>query len=62
MHIWTKDKYAKFIKKLSKPEVKKKIFLRLANTEKDKKEKDSWAKRLDSNSKVFLSFIFGFFL
>ncbi len=59
--IWTKDKYTEFTKRLNKLEVKRKVFLRLANVEKDKKEEDSWAKRLDSNTKVSLSFIFGFF-
>ena len=39
--IWTKDKYIEFTKKLSKLEVKKKIFLRLANTEENEEEKDS---------------------
>ena len=60
--IWTKDKYAEFIGKLSKPKIKKKVFLKLANPEEDEEEEDSWAKRLGSNSKVFLFFIFGFFL
>ena len=35
MHIWTKDEYAKFTKRLSKSEVKKKVFLRLASMKKD---------------------------
>ena len=60
--IWIKDEYTEFTGRLSKPEVKKKVFLRLANAEEDEEEKDSWAKRLGSNSKVFLSFIFDFFL
>lgn len=39
--IWTKDKYIEFIRKLSKQlEVKKKIFLRLANAEEDKEEEE----------------------
>ncbi len=41
MHIWTKDEFAEFTGRLSKPEVKKKVFLRLANVEKDEKEEDS---------------------
>ncbi len=61
MYIWTKDKYVEVIGKLSIPEIKKKIFLRLANAEKDKKEEDSKAKRLGFNPEVFLSFIFVFF-
>ncbi len=51
-YIWTKDEYAEFTGRLSKPEVKKKVFLRLTNAKEDKEE-DSWAKKL--------SFIFGFF-
>ncbi len=61
MCIWTKDEYAEFIRKPSKPKVKRKIFLRLANTKEDEKEEDSWTKGLSSNSEVFISFIFGFF-
>ena len=41
IRIWTKNKYAKFTKRLNKPEVKKKVFLRLANMKKDEKEEDS---------------------
>ncbi len=41
MCIWTKDEYAEFIKRLSKPEVKKKVFLKLINVEEDKKEDES---------------------
>ena len=41
MRIWTKDKYAEFTKKLSKSEVKRKVFLRLANVKKDEQEEDS---------------------
>ncbi len=48
-----KDEYVEFIGRLSKPEIKRKIFLRLANVEEDEEEEDFWAKRL--------SFIFGFF-
>ncbi len=33
--IWTKDEYAEFTGRLSKLEVKKKVFLRLANAEED---------------------------
>lgn len=40
MHIWTKDKYTKFTRKLKKPEVKKKIFLKQAHME-DNKVNDS---------------------
>ncbi len=40
-HIWTKDEYAEFTGRLSKPEVKRKVFLRLANTEEDEKKEDS---------------------
>lgn len=36
--IQTKDKYAKFIGRLSRSEMKKKVFLRLANVEEDKEE------------------------
>ncbi len=39
-HIWTKDEYAEFTGRLSKPEVKRKVFLSLANMEKDEKEED----------------------
>ncbi len=39
--IWTKDEYAKFTGRLIKPEVKKKVFLRLANAEEDEEEEDS---------------------
>ncbi len=39
--IWTKDEYAKFTGRLSKPEVKRKVFLRLANAEEDEEEEDS---------------------
>ncbi len=62
MCIWTKDEYVEFIKRLSKLKVKKKVFLRLANVEKDKEEEHFLAKRLGSNSEVFLYFIFYFFL
>ncbi len=41
MHIWTKDEYVEFTGRLSKPEVKRKVFLRLANAEKDEEEEDS---------------------
>ncbi len=41
MRIWTKDKYAEFTGKLSKPEVKRKVFLRLANAEEDEEEENS---------------------
>ncbi len=40
-HIWTKDKYAEFIGRLSKLEVKKKVLLRLANVEEDEEEENS---------------------
>ncbi len=40
-HIWTKDEYAEFTERLSKPEVKRKVFLRLANAEEDEEEEDS---------------------
>ena len=40
MRIWTKDKYAEFTRKLSKLEIKRKVFLRLANTKEDEKEED----------------------
>ncbi len=36
--IWTKDEYAEFTRGLSKPEVKRKVFLRLANAEEDEEE------------------------
>ena len=62
MHISTKDEYVEFIRKLSKPEVKRKVFLRLINTEEDEEEKDFSAKRLGSNSEVFLFFVFCFFV
>ncbi len=39
--IWIKDKYAEFTKRLSKPEVKRKVFLKLANVEEDEEEEDS---------------------
>ncbi len=39
--IWTKDEYTEFTGRPSKPEVKKKVFLRLANTEEDEEEEDS---------------------
>ncbi len=39
--IQTKDKYVEFIGRLSKPEVKRKVFLRLANAEEDEEEEDS---------------------
>lgn len=41
LHIWTQDEYTKFIRKLSRqPEVKKKVFLRLANVEKDEEKEE----------------------
>ncbi len=40
-HIWTKDEYAEFTGRLSKPEIKRKVFLRLANAEEDEEEEDS---------------------
>ncbi len=61
MRIWTIDKYIEFTGNLSKPKVKKKIFLKLANVEKDKEEENSWAKRLGFYLKVLLFFIFVFF-
>ncbi len=39
--IWTKDEYVELTGRLSKPEVKRKVFLRLANAEEDKEEEDS---------------------
>lgn len=41
IYISSKDKYVEFIRKLSKLEVKNKVFLKLANAEKDKKKEDS---------------------
>lgn len=41
MYIWTKDKFAKFTRMLSKAKVKKKVFLRLVNMEKDEEEENS---------------------
>lgn len=38
IYIWTQDEYAKFNRKLSRLEVKKKVFLRFANVEKDGKK------------------------
>lgn len=35
IHIWIKDEYAKFIKILNRPEMKKKVFLRLTNIEEE---------------------------
>ena len=62
--IGTKDEYAEFTGRLllSKPEIKKNLFLKLANIEKDKEEENSSAKRISFNSEVFLSFIFIFFM
>lgn len=40
-HLWTKDKYIMFIRKLSKPKVKRPVFLKLVNEEKDEKDDDS---------------------
>lgn len=41
LYIWTQNKYAEFTKKLNKQlEVKKKIFLKFANIEKNKEEKN----------------------
>ncbi len=40
-HIWTKDEYIEFTGRLSKPELKKKVFLRLANAEEDEEEEYS---------------------
>lgn len=53
IRIWIKDKYAEFIENFSKPEVKRKIFLRLSNMEKDEEKEYSWTKRLGSNSEIF---------
>ncbi len=39
--IWTKDKYTEFTGRLSKLEVKRKVFLRRANAEEDEEEEDS---------------------
>lgn len=41
IYILSEDKYIEFIKKLSKLEVKNKVFLKLVNAEKDKKKEDS---------------------
>lgn len=42
IHIQSKDKFARFIRMLNiRPKVKKKIFLKLANTEKDEEEEKS---------------------
>ncbi len=41
MHIITKDLFAEFTRRLSKPEVKRKVFLRLANMKKDEEKEDS---------------------
>lgn len=41
IYIQTKDKYAKFTERLSKLELKRKVFLKLINVEKDKEEEDS---------------------
>ncbi len=40
-HIWTKDEYAEFTGMLSKPKVKRKVFLRLAKVEEDEEEENS---------------------
>lgn len=40
MYIWTKNEYVQFTKKLSKLEVKKKVYLRLVKVEKDTKKED----------------------
>lgn len=54
MHIWTKDQYAEFTIIRSKPELKRMIFLRLTNIEKDKKEEEDFgAKKLGLNSEDF---------
>ncbi len=39
--IWTKDEYAEITGRLSKSEVKRKLFLRLANAEEDEEQEDS---------------------
>lgn len=41
MYIQTKDKQIEFTERPSKAKVKKKIFLRLVNTKKDKKNDNS---------------------
>ncbi len=38
--IWIKDEYIEFTKRLSKLEVKRKVFLRLANVDEDEEEED----------------------
>ena len=38
--IKIKDRYVEFIKNLSKSEIKKKVFLKLANAKEDEKEED----------------------
>lgn len=40
-YIQTKDRYAGYIRMLIRLEVKKKVFLKLANVKKDKKEEKS---------------------
>lgn len=42
----------------SKPEVKKKVFLKLAKLKNDKVEENSWIKRLGSNLEVFYLLFF----
>lgn len=41
IYIWTKDKFIKVIGMLNRSEVEKKVFLRLANVERDEKEEKS---------------------
>lgn len=52
MCIWNQNKYVKFTKRLSRLKVKRKVFLRLVNVEKDEEEEGSYAKRLDFNSEI----------
>lgn len=38
IYLWIKDKYAEFTRRLSRLEVKKKVFMRPTNIKKNKKE------------------------
>lgn len=62
IYIWIQDKYTEFIEKLNRPEMKNKVFIRLANIKNDKEDEDSGAQTLSSNSKVFILFFLSIYI
>lgn len=60
IYIWNQDEYVEFTRRLSRPEIKSKVCLRLVNVKKNKQEEGTWAKKLGSNSEIYIFFFWAF--